>query len=284
MNKTTTHERHRTIDTSNLRMLNRMDDFKVAQGNPDPRGWDVIAKDGKKIGKVEHLLVDPSARMVRYLGVDLDRSLRGDLMGDRAAGDHVLVPVDTARLSSQNREQVFIPETSSGLAALPVYNKSSIASLLGPDRDRTDRGRPAGPREERLGEGGERRITLAEEELALGKRTVMGGEVGIEKKVETEHVRKTVPVTREEVTIERRPVTGSVTGMDTSPRIHEDEIRIPLTHEEVVVEKRAVPKEELVVKKHQVTGEERIDETVRKERLEVHGEENVKEVGRQSRR
>ena len=269
MNKIGTHEQHRTIDTSNLRLLSRMDDFKVASGNADPRGWDVIAKDGKKIGKVDHLLVDPGARMVRYLGIDLDRSLTAG----REGRDHVLIPVDTARLSSAHREQVFIPETSVGLGALPVYDKSKISSLLGHDRDR-DLQRSG--RSDR----GERRMTLAEEELAVGKRTVEGGEVAIGKRVETEHVRESVPVTREEVTVERRPITGGVAaGMDTSPRIHEDEIRIPLTHEEVVVEKRAVPKEELIVKKHQVTDEQRIDETVRKERVEVQGGEQVREVG-----
>lgn len=265
-----THERHGTIDTSNLRLLNRMDDFKVAKGSPDVRGWDVIGKDGKRIGEVDHLLVDPGARMVRYLGVDLDRSLlAGGTRGERG-GDHVLVPVSTARLDRDHRDRVFIPESSTDLAALPVYDHNSIKSLLGHERGRE---------EHHLGREGERRMTLSEEELAVGKRNVRAGEVEIEKKVDTEHVRKTVPVTREEVTVERRPATGT----STSPRIHEDEIHIPLTHEEVVVEKRAVPKEELVVKKHEVTGKERIDETVRKERAEVHGEEHVKNAGRDRR-
>lgn len=88
-------------------------------------------------------------------------------------------------------------------------------------------------------------------------------------------MRKAVPVTREEVSVERRPATAAA---GTAPQIHQDEIRIPLMPE-VVVEKKVVPKEERVVKKRRITGEEKIDETVRKERAEVHGAEPVKDVG-----
>lgn len=267
MDRNSTHDRGRTIDTSNLRLLSRMDDFRVAKDNPDPRGWEVVGRDGKRIGKVDHLLVDPGARMVRYLGIDVDRSL----LSGRGRGDHVLIPVDTAHLSHDHRDRVFIPESSTDLAALPIYDQSAIQSLLGRERGREERP---------VGREGERRVTLSEEELAVGKRTVSAGEVEIGKRVETEHVQKTVPVTREEVTIERRPITGAAAaGAGTSPRIQEDEIRIPLSHEEVVVEKRVIPKEEVVVKKHTVTGEERIDEAVRRERADIRGGENVREVG-----
>ena len=48
--------------------LDQMDDFKVADGDPDVRGWDVVASDGQKVGHVEDLLVDPGAMKVRYQG------------------------------------------------------------------------------------------------------------------------------------------------------------------------------------------------------------------------
>jgi len=80
---------------------------------------------------------------------------------------------------------------------------------------------------------------------------------------------------REEVTIERRPATG----MGTAPTIEEGEIRVPLSHEEVIVEKRVVPKEELVIKKHEVQGEQVVEEEVRRERVEVNrtGDVNLRE-------
>jgi uncharacterized protein (TIGR02271 family) len=126
----------------------------------------------------------------------------------------------------------------------------------------------------------ERRLTLSEEELAVGKRQQRAGAVEIDKHVETEHVREAVPVTREEVSVERRPVSGEMHG---SARIEEDNIRIPVREEEAVAEKRVVPREELVVKKHQVQGRETIEADLRHERADVHREGQVRESDRNRR-
>ncbi|MES2523086.1 MAG: YsnF/AvaK domain-containing protein [Gemmatimonadota bacterium] len=116
---------------------------------------------------------------------------------------------------------------------------------------------------------GEQRLTLSEEELRVGKRTVQAGEVALHKSVETEHVSETVPLMREEVTIERRAVTGSE-AMSGDIQIGEDEIRIPLMAEEAVVDKRVVGTEEVVVRKHQVTENETVEADLRRERLEMN--------------
>lgn len=262
MERTATHERT-SIDTSNLRLLGQMDDFKVASDSTDVRGWDVLGRDGQKIGKVEHLLVDPGARTVRYLGVDLDRNLRYGM----DHGDHVLIPVKDVRLSHDSRRNVHFNRISTETGALPAYDHRSIKSLLHERHDR--RGH------ELTGREGEKRMTLSEEELAVGKRTVPAGGVTIEKKVEKEPVHESVPVSREEVSVERRPATP---GTSTAPSIHRDEIRIPLMRQEAVVEKRTMPKEELVVKKDRTEGRQEVDETLRKERAEVHGAGGVKNV------
>lgn len=49
--------------------------YKVAEGDPDVRGWDVMDRDGNRIGEVDDLLVDTTALKVRYLEVRLDRRL-----------------------------------------------------------------------------------------------------------------------------------------------------------------------------------------------------------------
>ena len=116
-------------------------------------------------------------------------------------------------------------------------------------------------------EVGDQRLTLAEEELRIGKRQVQAGEVGLRKTVETEHVRESVPLMREEVTIERVPVTGADASMNVE--ITEDEIRIPLMAEEAVVEKRVVGKEEVVVHKEVRTENQTVEADLRKERLDV---------------
>ena len=114
---------------------------------------------------------------------------------------------------------------------------------------------------------GDQRLTLAEEELRVGKRQVQAGEVALHKTIETEHVRETVPLMHEEVTIERRPVTDM--NASTNVQITEDEIRIPIMAEEAVVEKRVVGKEEVVVHREQVTENQTVEADLRRERLVV---------------
>lgn len=258
-----------SIDTSNLMPLSRMSDFKVADGDQDVRGWKVVARDGDTIGKVDDLLIDTTARRVRYLGVDLDRGL----LSGRSHSGKVLIPIESVRLDRHDR--VLLNSVgSSEIMTLPTYDASSFGT-----------GTANTLREgvgNRLDTEHEERLTLSEEELAVGKRRVASGEVEVGKRVETQHVRESVPVTREEVTIERRPATG----MSTAPTIEEGEIRVPLSHEEVIVEKRVVPKEELVIKKHEVQGEQVVEEDVRRERVEVNrtGDVNLREDKKPRRR
>lgn len=240
------------FDTSNLMPLSRMDDFKVADEDKDVRGWTVIARDGERIGKVDDLLVDANARRVRFLGVDLDRSL---LSGGHSG--HVLVPIESVRLD-RNDKVLLDSVGRNEVLSLPVYDANAFSRSQGFGERTTRRD---------LDTDREARLTLSEEELAVGKRPVAAGEVGVSKHVEAKHVRETVPVMREEVTVERRPVTGA-TNADT--RIEAGEIHVPLTQEEVIVEKRVVPKEELVIKKHQVQGEQVVEDEIRRERAEVH--------------
>jgi uncharacterized protein (TIGR02271 family) len=254
------------IDTSNLKPLNHLDDFKVADNYPDVRGWDVVARDGKKIGKVDDLLVDVSARQVRYLGVDLDRGLFSSLFSGGNHQGHVLLPMDGVQL---DRNRVMVNSISSSeVDSLQTYDFNSFGSSRGFE-NRDMGARTGAGRTER-----EARLTLSEEELAVGKRRVASGEVEVGKRVETEHVRESVPVAREEVTIERRPATS----MSTAPQIGEDEIRVPLSHEEVIVEKRVVPKEELVIKKHELQDQELVEADVRRERAEVNRTGDVRDV------
>ena len=119
--------------------------------------------------------------------------------------------------------------------------------------------------------GQERRLTLAEEQLAVGKRTVQEGEVALRKHVDTRHVEEQVELMREDVSIERRPLSADAAtgGRD----IGEAEIRVPVMREEAVVEKRTVPVEEVVVRKEAVADTETVQADLRKETLDV--DENV---------
>ncbi|HKH91172.1 MAG TPA: YsnF/AvaK domain-containing protein, partial [Gemmatimonadaceae bacterium] len=120
--------------------------------------------------------------------------------------------------------------------------------------------------------GQERRLTLAEEQLAVGKRTVQEGEVALRKHVDTRHVEEQVELVREEVTVERRPLSADPANANISD-IGEEEIRVPVMREEAVVEKRTVPIEEVVVRKEAVADTQKVAADLRKETLDV--DENI---------
>jgi uncharacterized protein (TIGR02271 family) len=273
--------------------LDELDDFEVAEGDPDVRGWDVISADGRKIGEVDQLLVDTAAMKVRYLDVDVD----DDLMESGNNERHILIPIGYARLDEDDDHVVVDQLQSSQISTLPAYEHQPLTrdyetsirqsfdtgytaagtaatSATANDEfyahDLYDDDRFYGSR--RGTEENERRLTLSEEELAVGRREVRAGEVEIEKDVETRHVRENVPVSHEEVIVERRPATP---GMGANARIEEGEIHVPVTEEELVVNKRAVPKEELVVRKQEVVENEPVEADLRRERAEVHEEGDV---------
>ena len=115
------------------------------------------------------------------------------------------------------------------------------------------------------------RLVLSEEELAIGKRQVAAGEVGVHKYVETERVHEEVQLRHEEVDVQRRPITDGYSAAGATIGQDED-IRIPLHAEEAVVEKRVVPTEEIVVRKREVVETEGVDADLRRERAEVDRE------------
>lgn len=269
--------------------LDKLDDFKIADGDPDVRGWEVRSSDNRKIGKIDDVLIDTTAMKVRYLDVDLDKDFRG---GDKDR--HVLIPIGYAQLNEDD-DRIMVDSLASGdLAGLPAYTHEPLSrdyenqvrqsydqayatGAADTDRDYYEHEHFNDNRffgERREGRDDERHVTLSEEELAVGKRQRAAGEVEVDKRVETEHVRENVPVSHEEATIERRPIEA---GAATEGRIGDDEeVRIPLNEEELVVDKRTVPKEELVVKKRQVQEDETVEADLRKERAEVSREGNAK--------
>lgn len=248
-----------------LAPLDQLDDIDVASGEPDPRGWKVIGRDGKTIGKVDHLIGDTGAMKVRYLDIDVDR-------GITKKDFHVLVPIGHVALDRDDKRVRISGLDTTTVATLPAYTHGPISRA---DEERTykffsgaytDEQRYEHPRfrDEHL-YGDEQRMALSEEELKVGKRERVAGEVDVRKHVETEHVREPVQLHREEVEVERRPVSRETRGSE----MRDDEIRVPVTEEEVVVEKRPRVKEEIVVRKRDITDTEYVDEDIRKERADI---------------
>jgi uncharacterized protein (TIGR02271 family) len=124
-------------------------------------------------------------------------------------------------------------------------------------------------------------MTRSEEELRVGTRTREAGRARLRKYVVTEERTVTVPVQREEVRVEREPISDANLGEATSgPAISEEEHEVTLREEEVVVDKRAVPKERVRLDTEAVTEERQVSEDVRKERIEVDDQDQLRRQDR----
>jgi photosynthetic reaction center H subunit len=104
--------------TARLATLDELDDFAVAEGDPDPRGWEVVVADGLVIGTIDQLIVDTSAMKVRYLECDVDESALGIDEWDR----HVLIPVGYARLDESGKRVIVDAISADDVARMPVYD------------------------------------------------------------------------------------------------------------------------------------------------------------------
>jgi uncharacterized protein (TIGR02271 family) len=126
-------------------------------------------------------------------------------------------------------------------------------------------------------------MTRSEEELRVGTAQRERGRVRLRKYVTTEQVQQTLPVRREKARVEREPITDANLDAATSgPEISEEEHEVILREEEPVVEKRVVPRERVRLDKETVTGQDRVEEELRKEQIEVHDEDTT--GGRHERR
>jgi hypothetical protein len=100
-----------------LARLDDLDDVEVAAGDPDVRGWRVIASDGLAIGKVEHLIIDRPAMKVGFLEVGLDRSG----VAESRARD-VLIPIEDVDLADSREEVRLANVASTQVSALPTFD------------------------------------------------------------------------------------------------------------------------------------------------------------------
>jgi sporulation protein YlmC with PRC-barrel domain len=125
-----------TDDLDRVVPLDDLDDFRVAGDDPDPRGWEVVAADGGRIGEVDDLLVDTGAMKVRYLDVGVDDGVSAE--PDR----HVLVPIGYARIDRDHDRVIVDGLSSADLRAIPSYRHGPITRAFETDvRDSYRRGR-----------------------------------------------------------------------------------------------------------------------------------------------
>jgi len=102
-------------------LLQRMDDYEVADHSCDPRGWKVCDGEDRCLGEVDHLVGDTETMKVSHLVVDIDDDLLNE---DRL----VLIPVGYAELEEEEKNVRLRGIPSATLLDLPAYEEKKLSS------------------------------------------------------------------------------------------------------------------------------------------------------------
>jgi uncharacterized protein (TIGR02271 family) len=246
------------------------------------QGATMVDRDGDKVGTVESIYVDDQTGEPEWALVNTGlfgtKSSFVPLAQASGSGDQVQVPyhkqlvkdaprVDTDQHLSEAEEQELWRHY--GLDYDSEYTTDRDGDSVYDHVQDTAVGRDtSGPTTDDA-------MTRSEEELRVGTTQRERGRARLRKYVTTETRQVTVPVQREELRVEREPITDANRDAAVSgPEISEEEHEVTLREEEPVVEKRVVPRERVRLDTETVTDERQVAEEVRKEQIEVEGDQD----------
>ena len=248
-------------------------------------GQDVYDESGEKIGSASEVYLDDETGQPEWVTV------RTGLFGTKESfvpirdadltNDGVRVPVSKARvkdapkidtdghLSPQEEQELYRYYGLGGQTTTGTAGMTETTGMAGTAGTTDTRGTVG---HDTSGPTTDNAMTRSEEHLNVGTRSEEVGRARLRKYVVSENVTETVPVSREEVRLEREPITDANVGnaMD-GPAISEEEHEVTLHAERPVVEKEAVPVERIRLDKTTVSDEAQVNETVRKEEVEMEG-------------
>jgi uncharacterized protein (TIGR02271 family) len=254
------------------------------------QGRTMVDPAGDKLGTIDAIYLDDETGQPEWAtvtsGLFTAKTAFVPLAQAQDMGDSVQVPYD--------KDQVKNAPTMQADGSLSQNDEAELYRHYGLDysEHRSDSGLPAGERDrnddgvddevqnpvgrDTSGPTTDQAMTRSEEELQVDTQTRERGRARLRKHVVTEQQTVTVPVQREELRVEREPITDANRDAATSgPAISEEEHEVTLREEEVVVDKRAVPKERVRLDTETVTDERQISEEVRKEHIEVDGDQST---------
>ena len=264
------------------------------------QGRDMVGSDGEKIGKIAEIYEDPATGKPEWAtvksGLFGGKSNFVPLAGSSTSGEDVRANVtkdqvkdapgveDDGELSEQEEQRLFehygVPYTTEGSTTAqgaPTTGQATDAGTAGAGDERRDRSGETGVvGHDTSGPTTDEAMTRSEEELRVGTRQREAGRARLRKFIVTENVTKTVPVSHEEVTLEREPITDANRGAaHDGPGLSEEEHEVVLHADEVVVDKDVVAKERVRLGKETVTEDQQVTEEVRKEQIEMEGNEGT---------
>ncbi|WP_461488172.1 DUF2382 domain-containing protein [Pontibacter sp. HJ8] len=272
-------------------------DFKIAEGEPNIKGWTVKDTQGRTIGEVDELLFDPQSRKVRYIVLDLE----GNVL-DLEPRD-VLIPIGLAELHDSDDDVILPNVTAEQLQSLPLYDKDNLnrdtemsirntfaglgaagaaagAAMTDRDRDTADefyndeyynedkfyRNRPTPPPTSTP--EGDKTIPIIKENMEIGKKEVETGSVNVRTRIVERPVEERINLREEHVHVERRPVDRPVSDADIN-KFKEGDIEITERAEVPVVDKEARVVEEVSLNKEVEERDETIRGTVRNTEVDI---------------
>ncbi|HVK34677.1 MAG TPA: PRC and DUF2382 domain-containing protein [Microlunatus sp.] len=249
---------------------------------------DVYGSDGTKIGAARQVYVDDETGAPEWVTVRTGLFGTSEsfvpLADATVSGDRVAVPYDKSFVKDApnlREDGHLTPDQERELDA--YYGRDRRSAAVG----RQDRHTPAVGGDDAAGDTAVGRdtsgpttddaMTVSEEQLRVGTERREAGRARLRKYVVTEHVTQTVPVQREEVRIEREPIgAADVADATPGPSISEEEHEVVLHEERPVVETETVPVERIRLGTETTTDQETVSEEVRKERVEVDHDRDVR--------
>jgi uncharacterized protein (TIGR02271 family) len=251
-------------------------------------GGNVIDNDGDKIGSIGQIFLDDQTGRPEWVTVKTGLFGGGEsfvpLRDGEVTGNDIRVPYDKDKVKdaprisdsdghlSEDEEATLYRYYGTGDADYDTsYGYTDTETRTDTDTAYTGAGHDtSGPNTDSA-------MTRSEEQLRVGTEKVQTGRARLRKYVVTENVTTTVPVSREEVRLEREPITDA--NRDEALRggdITEEEHEVVLSEERPVVQKETVPVERVRVDKDTVTEQHEVDETVRKEQIELDESGNTR--------
>ncbi|WP_404374309.1 DUF2382 domain-containing protein [Kytococcus sedentarius] len=201
-------------------------------------------KDAPRVDAGEHLSVEQEQELYRYYGVDGQGA-------EGVATDRTDAAAGTAAAGTAG-------------AAGNVGDRDERAVA---DRDIADRDADA-------------TMVRHEEHLNVGTERQETGRARLRKYVDEEEQTVSVPVETESAHVVRRPVDGEV--VSDGKAFQEQEVEMDLESERPVVSKETVAVEEVGLEKETHTENVQVSDSVRSERIEVEGDEDLRDGDRRA--
>jgi sporulation protein YlmC with PRC-barrel domain len=103
-----------------LMHLNTMKGFMIADPAPDIRGWEARLRDGRRVGRVDDLIVDTTELSTKYVEVKVDHDVTG-----ASEDTWVLVPISATHIHDSDDCVVIDWLPVAGIAGAPHSSRAA---------------------------------------------------------------------------------------------------------------------------------------------------------------